>query len=162
MEKKKKKKGKRENFISFIADWLLSYGKVRSNALHTVGKSTSIKQGHGEGTCKKCHLYTNSHSVWWRRDYKMIATAEPLLISLSRRVETFLRSYVPQYTVGILQEKSSPDKQWSPTVQHRELYPSSSGRTWRKIEYIYEWMNEWMGHYAVQQNLTQYYKSTIL
>ena len=74
----------------------------------------------------------------------MIATAEPLLISLSRRVETFLRSYVPQYTVGILQEKSSPDKQWSPTVQHRELYPSSSGRTWRKIEYIYEWMNEWV------------------
>ena len=36
------------------------------------------------------------------------------------------------------------DKQWSPTVQHREVYPISCGRTWWKIlwqkEYIYDWV----------------------
>ena len=51
------------------------------------------------------------------------------------------------------------DKQWGPTVQHKEPYPISWDKTWWKtvwekecvyIKYIYLWL----GHYTVQQKLT--------
>ena len=52
------------------------------------------------------------------------------------------------------------DKQQGPTVQHKELYSVScknpNGKDYKKqCIYVYN------SHFAVQQKLTQYYKSTL-
>ena len=60
------------------------------------------------------------------------------------------------------------DKQWGPAAQHRELHPISWDRPWWKIVWEKQSMGKRMyihvrlGHYAVQQKLTQHYKSTTL
>ena len=79
------------------------------------------------------------------------------------------------------------DKQWGPSLQHRELYPVSWDRTWWKIvqekecvyvciytalSHIYVhtliyihthiYIYEWLGHFAVQQKLAQHCKSAVL
>ena len=64
------------------------------------------------------------------------------------------------------------DKQWGPTVQHRELYGVSWDRSWWKEYkkgmciyihiYIYICMYVWLGHFAVQQKLALHCKSTII
>ena len=54
------------------------------------------------------------------------------------------------------------NKQWGPTIQHRELYPISWERLWWKIIEEKECIYVWLGHFAIQQKLAQYCKSTIL
>jgi len=46
------------------------------------------------------------------------------------------------------------DKQWGPTVQHRELYPIPQDRMWRKMGMC---MYAWLGHAAVQLKLVQHF-----
>ena len=55
------------------------------------------------------------------------------------------------------------DKPWGPAVQHRELYPITWDgtwwrRMWEKRMYIYVWL----GHFAVQQKLTEHCKSAVV
>ena len=54
------------------------------------------------------------------------------------------------------------DKQWGPDVQHRELYPITCDRAWEKITWEKECIYVWLGHFAVQQILTEQCKSAII
>ena len=54
------------------------------------------------------------------------------------------------------------DKQWGPAVEHRELYAITHDGAWRRIMWEDCVIYVWLGHFALQQKLTQYCKSAII
>ena len=62
------------------------------------------------------------------------------------------------------------DKQWDPAVWHRELYLVTCDGTWWRIIWEKEFvcvcvcifLYIWLGQFAVQQKLTEHYKSTVI
>ena len=70
---------------------------------------------------------------------------------------------IPSWSLGLVDANCyiRIDKQWGPTVQHREPYPDSCDRRWWRIILKKMYVSVWLGHFAVQQKLARHYKSTI-
>ena len=135
-------------------------------------------------TNKKIYIYTYKATIWRQKHPEnggdMILEGRDTLgetrtwltlhlralrslgASTWRTDQELLASRLTGTVCKVLAKWSGVDKHWDPAVQHKELYLVTYDGTWWRIMWEQKCIHVWLGHFAVQQKLTEHCKSTII